>query len=303
MHKKITILIFVLTILFIPNSVFALGQMTEPILIKNALRGNEYQEIITIVNNEKTQAIINVSVQGDIIDWVQFYLPNNLQDKIDSVTIAASQNKNVTVIFSIPEDAPNGEYKGIINVTKKPEEMSAQEGSSVSISQEIGREVTIIVGGEEEIGLQVSVIPESYDIKKNKPLDIRFIFDNLGNISLRPQIDLKIKNLDQQVVYNAIYPYPENELAVKPNAQYEIPIISVSTNSLEKGKYFVEIDFLHNNLIIFEKNFKFSIGNKGFVLGISDWKINWWIISIAILIILVALSLIFVKKNKRVSVL
>ena len=299
--KKIiffTVLIISLNFLICQN-VFALGQMSEPIIIENALRGNEYQELIIIVNNEKTYAVIDISAEGAIADWVKFYAPDNLQKTINNINISARENKNINAIFTIPEDMPNGKYTGLISVTKKPENMSNQEGSLVSISQKIDREVTITIGGEEKIGLQVSVIPESYDIAKNKPLNIRFIFDNLGNVSLRPQIDLKIKNLsNEQIVYNAIYPYPESEMSVRPNAQYEIPAISVPTNGLEKGKYLTEIEFLHNNQSILLEDFKFNIGATGFVLGIKDIKINWYIIGGAILIILIALAIVLNKKFK-----
>ena len=303
--KTIFISLVILTILTVQTTdVFAFGQMTEPIVIENALRGNEYQETLIIVNTDNENISVNFSGTEDIAGWVKFYLPEDMENQIENTNIAPSSNKNVTAIFTIPEDAPNGIYKGIVNATKKAPEMSAEEGSSVSIAQAIGREATITVGGEEKIGLQVSVIPDSYDIKTNQPLNIRFIFDNLGNISLHPQIDLKIKDIDGKVVYNAIYPYPENEPSVRPNAQYEIPSISVPTNGLANGKYRADINFLHNNSIIFEKGFGFNISAKGFIMGISDIKINWYIIGGAILIILIALSLVLSKKfrTKKVNV-
>jgi len=306
--KKIFIFTFVLLIsaLTVGPNVLALGLVTEPIIIANALRGNEYQEILMIVNTDNAQANIGFSTEGKIAGWAKFYLPNDLKNPIENLEMEAKQNQNIVAIFLVPTDAPNGKYDGFVSVIKKPAAMSQQDGSSSSVAQKIDREVSITVGGEEKISLQVSVIPKKYDIKKNSPLDIRFIFDNLGNVSLRPQIDLKIKNLDGKVVYNAIYPYPENEPVVRPGAQYEIPAIAVPTNGLVNGKYLVEIDFLHNNQVIFEKDFRFSVITGGIVAGLKTISSRiFWPIGIGITIIAMAVfTLLRVKriiKNKKIK--
>lgn len=297
MRKKIIVLIFILTILFSPLSVLALGQMTEPIIITNALRGNEYQELLIVVNTDNTVANISFSTEGKVAGWAKFYLPNDLKNPIESVEIDAKQNKNIVAIFIVPADTPNGEYSGLVSAIKEPEAISAEEGSSSDVAQKIDREVSITVGGKEQIGLQVSVIPKSYDLKKGESLDIRFIFDNLGNVSLRPQIDLKIKK-DDKVVYNAIYPYPESEPAVRPNAQYEIPAIAVPTTGLENGQYRAEVDFLYNNQVIFENNFRFFIGTTGIVAGIKTISPRiFWPIAIVVVVIFLGLAAVLFSRK------
>ena len=298
--QKIIISIFILRILFSPLSVLALGQMTESIIITNALRGNEYQELLIAVNTDNATVNVSFSTEGAIANWAKFYLPEDLKNIIETVDIDPKQNKNIVAVFTVPADTPNGEYSGLVSVIKKPEAISVEEGSSSNVAQKIDREVSITVGGEEQIGLQVSVIPKSYDLKKGESLDIRFIFDNLGNVSLRPQIDLKIKNNSSgNVVYNAIYPYPESEPAVRPNAQYEIPAIAVPTNNLENGRYLVEVDFLHNNAVIYEKDFRFSIVTGGIVAGIKTISLRiFWPIIIALAVILLGLAVIlFFRKT------
>ena len=114
---KILISFSILTFFLAPFSVLALGQMSQPILINNALRGNEYQELVTIVNNQNATATIQLSAEGQIAEWVKFYLPENQLEQTTTVNVNANQNKNVNVIFTIPKDTPNGTYTGTINVT------------------------------------------------------------------------------------------------------------------------------------------------------------------------------------------
>ncbi len=300
MFKKSLLLFLLLVFLILPINVLAIGQMTKPIVIQDAQRGAEYEEVVTIVNNENNQVRVELEAKGEIKNWVKFYLPNDLNNEINDLNVNALQNQNVVAVFSVASDMANGEYKGSVVISKVPEEMSGVSGSSVSVRQEIGREVIVMVGGEENAVLSASVIPKKYSLKKNENLEMRFVYNNLGNVSLKPSIDLKIKNVVGEVVYNAIYPYRESEMSVRPNAQYEIKPISVSTSGWAKGSYRAEFAFRHNQQVLDEKMFRFSIGQTGMVLGISDWKINWWIISLGFVFILFVIGMHFLKKKRTV---
>lgn len=297
---------------FIPLEALGIGQTTDPIYIENALRGNEYQETMIIINTEKTDSTITFAAQGTINGWAAFYKFNDFSDQLVEISMKPGEVRNVSVVFSIPQDTPNGTYKGFVSAVKKPEESSIAEGSSTSVSQKIDREVTISVNDNEIIAFEVSVIPKTYDLLKNEMLEIRLIYDNRGNTSIAPQAQIKIKREDM-VVYNSIYPYPESEPKVKPGAIYEIPVIQIPTTNFEKGKYRAEMSFLQNGQVIFEKKFGFSVdmydsfdragsvlgaNDKNFIKGISNLNLPSNLI-IALVAISVVLLIIVIKRKRK----
>jgi len=301
---KIFSFVFIFCILF--NSVSAIGLVTQPIIIEDSLRGVEYQEKLIIVNSEEKINKIELTSAGQIKDWVSFFTINDPETAITEIEIPARANMEVVSVFTIPEDVANGEYKGTIGVLTKPIDSGDKKESYSNVNQEIDNEVKIIVTDDEIVNLDVSIIPGAYDLASGDPLDIRFIYDNQGNVRLSPQIDLKILK-EENVVYNVIYPYPEEKSPVRAGSQQEIPAISVPTNNLEEGKYLVEMKFLHKGESILDKKFSFSIDNDIKVLGwTGEFKdLNWGDIAIKSLYILVILSIIIIifslYKSKKLN--
>lgn len=296
----------------IPIETLGIGQTTDPIAIKNALRGNEYQQTMIIVNTEKTDSTIAFAAHGDIDKWATFYKFNDFSTQLSDVVLKTGEVRNVSVVFKIPQDTPNGEYKGFISAVKKNDSSSSSEGSSTSVSQEINREVTIDVNDNEVVSFEVSVIPKTYDLVKGEMLEIRLVYDNRGNTNITPQAQIKIRK-DDQTVYNSIYPYPENEPGVKPGAVYEIPAIQIPTNNFEKGKFRAEMNFLVDGKMIFEKKFGFSVDmlgaddQAGLVLGANDKNLIKGITDIGLplyailaLFVIAGISLIY-RKSKQMK--
>lgn len=313
--------IFMITITVLPFKIFAIGQTTDPIVIKNAVRGNEYQKTMTVINTEKKNVKITFSAEGQIGKWAKFYALDNYTTALNYVDMKSGEARAVNVVFVIPSDTPNGTYKGFVSALLKPDSSSVQEGSSTSVSQKIDREVTIEIGGKEVVSFDVSVIPKSYDLQKNEILSIRFIYDNKGNVSITPQAQLRITPLldnsntgekSVQAVYNTIYPYPENQPAVKAGAIHEISAVEIPTSNFIKGKYVVDMSFMEKGKIISEKKFVFSsdvfepvVSNKNLnvkanllgVIGMGNGINNSLAVSIlAIAVILGLAYLVFHKK-------
>lgn len=306
--KQLAVFYFILSILVAPSLVFAIGQVTSPIVIDNALRSGEYQERMIIVNNEKEKAEVKLSAEGQTASWTKFYLLSDLKTPIQTLTMEKGTNLTLAVVFSVPADAANGEYKGYIGAGKKAGSIAGSEsGSSVSVEQKINREVTIKVTDKEEINLLVSVIPESYDVRTGKNLSVRFIYDNQSNVALRPQISFRIKN-SSKIFYESIFPYPSDEDSVRALAQHEIPALNIATSDLASGKYIAEMEFLHNGQSIAAKSFKFNVGS-GSVLGAMDINLSglWPVAGLALILAaaFLAMALIVRKviKNKKDTVL
>ena len=295
--RKLRLLILPCLALFIlcPMVALALGQMSSPINIQDAQRGQQIHQEIIAVNSDNMEVPVEFSAEGDIKDWVEFFNPNDLENAVNTATIGATTNLKMTAIISVPEDTPNGEYKGFISVANNPAAGEDSDESSASVKQKIDREVTINVSDVETVSLDVSVIPETYDIGLNQPLKVRIIYDNQGNISLKPQIGFKIMQ-DENTVYNVIYPYPDGEPEVNSMARHEIPALEIPTNGLEKGKYLAQLEFVRNGETLVAKDFSFSIGDVAKDGSGMMNKNN--ILFIGLLIVIVIVAIIIIKKKK-----
>ncbi len=301
--KKCQIFILLISFLLVPKFVFALGQMTQPIVIKNALRGERIQQEIIAVNSDKQPLVVKFGAEGQIKDWVNLFLTKDLKNQFATTTIPAQGTLRVIAILDIPNDALNGEYKGSISVSNILGEIVKSEESSATVLQKIDRKVTIVVSDKQEISIKnTSVIPNDYDLNIGEPLSIRIIYDNQGNVGLSPQVHLKIKK-DEKNIYNVIYPYPENEAKVNPKAQYEIKPITVQTYDWPEGKYSAQLGFYHKDELLLEKQFQFSISKEEeenvFGSGIINSIGSSWPL------ILMALMLIFIiiwqfRKNSKI---
>ena len=202
----------------------------EAVAIKDALRGEVIQEELMVLNTNKEESDYDLIAEGDIAKWVKFYLPEDLESPITQVQIPAKAYFKIVTQFFVPEDAPNKEYSGKLTVTSVPSEKE-ESSAQISVKQQLSREVSIVVTDREIVNLNASIIPHRYGLETNETLNIRVIYDNQGNVSLNPQIQVKIKK-DGEVVSNAIYPYPDEEPSVKPGSRYEIPQLEIQTGNL-----------------------------------------------------------------------
>lgn len=250
----------VISLLLLPSSAHAIGQITEPIDIKNALREKTYNETITAVNTESTASTIQLSAEGDIAGWVRFYKNAKDTDNIIDVEVSANSRIDVIAKFTIPTGTPNGSYHGNVSVFKKAgESTSDTDGSKSSLSQKIDREITVEVNDTENIIFDASLIPETYDLNQGQSLKIRVIYDNRGNVEIKPQIGLKIKQ-EENVFYNAVFPYPDSQPGVGPYSIFEIPALEIPTSSLQNGKYNAIFTIAEGNKFSINKDFTFSVG-------------------------------------------
>jgi hypothetical protein len=305
--KKIILLctsiIFLISVLILPQIAFGIGQMTQPIIKENVLRGQETRSVLILTNSGSEEEIYKLTGEGDVTGWASFYRidDENLENPITEFAISAESSLRLVVKFTVPEDAPNGEYKGEVVLYNVPGE-DDKINNTVKLTQRIGREVTIVVTDQEIIEFKTSIIPLNYSVFKNKPLQIKGIYTNKGNVSIKPEVQLKITKFDTgKVVYNAIYPYPEDQEPVRAfSTKIFDTLVEWQTTGQENGRYKADVSILLNGEKNEETNFTFSIqksGLLGLVKGVSigGWQINWWIISF---VILVALAVVLSKKFK-----
>lgn len=179
-----------------PSPVRAIGQVTEPITITGALRGEKYQEELTVINTEGVSIKADLSADGALGSWAAFYSAGDLSTSTKQLSLAPNERRNVLVIFSVPNDAPNGVYTGNVSVVRAPGDQESVNSPAVAVSQKINRQVTIDVTDEEHVALDASLIPMTYNIASGEQLALRIVQDNLGNISIKPDVRIRIVRND-----------------------------------------------------------------------------------------------------------
>ena len=305
--KKISITFIILfTFTFIlPQGVLGIGQMTKPMIFGDVLKGQTVKSELILYNSEKSEVIYKLKADGEIEDWTSFYSLNDLKTPITEINIPAESNIKAIAKFTVPEDALNGEYKGEVAIISMPEKNESEEGSNVSVGMRVGRQVSITVTGEEIIEFDASITPKSYLIKENEPLQINAVYYNAGNVEIKPDLQFRILK-DDQLLFNAIFPYPENEEGIDPLTSKKITV-EWPTSGASNGKYLAEAKALLNNEVKQEDNFSFVVGSleqgnshdneiASFVsfIGGGDVMTGWFVFGI---IFLLAMTMYYHKKN------
>ena len=287
----------------------AIGQLTEPIVVKNAIRGYEFDETLTVINTDYTEQAVHFNTEGDIEGWATFYDPDEPATATDIILIPARTTKEVTAHFKVPDDAANGEYAGLVNVEIQPDENSVSSDTSVNLRQSIGRQVDITVTDQEDINLDVSIIPIEYSIPAGEPLDVKIVYYNRGNVVVKPDVEIRVyqKINDEEVVYyHVIHPYPDNMDGARPQAEQEIPVISIPVSpDVKAGNALAEFTFHVNNEEVYNETIKFSTGITAGTDSAGDSqakpasRLGAVYLAIIALFVILAITAVIMLRNKK----
>lgn len=301
MKVKSYIISILVGIIILPAFAFAIGQMTQPIVVGNAIKGQVIMQTLKLYGEAQTDKEYGLIAEGDIKNWVKFYDIGDRNNPITSITIPKGKSIDVEAVITVSSSAANGKYSGILSIVSSAPKNDTSDGSSVSVGQKIGRQVNITVIDKEIIDMEVGIIPVSYLIDSGSPLKIRFQYFNKGNIDITPEVRVKFQDIDRtKVLLTSVFPYPENEAAIKPLERKEISAIEVPTN-FSDGRYWADVTIWENDKLQFENEFRFQIGS-GSVLGSAFSAISggfniWYvIIPLAVIMILVVVYRL-AKKN------
>jgi uncharacterized membrane protein len=253
--------LFFAGILVLPAKINAIGMASDPIIIENALRGSQYNEDISIINNSLTdEATFDLTAGGAAKDWVSFFEKDS-NNKIDKVTIPAKSKKSVKVVITVPKTAANGEYEGQIVATS--EAGNLEQGSTGSaVKLRVTRPITITITDKENIGIKATILPATYSVGKDSPLQLNVIYENTGNVEIAPSLQLKISK-DGNSVFNAIFPYPEKVALILPAERKTIEkLVEWQTVGQGLGDYLVEAAVFVNGKSLQGQKFTFKITEK-----------------------------------------
>lgn len=260
--KKTILLTVILLIsgIILPQAVFGIGQVTKPIVIENALRGQEVVATLDLFNSKDAETSYGLSAEGEISEWASFYeiKDRSLKSPVTEVQIPPKSYLKVKVKFIVPEDMPNGEYSGKVYIFTAPVKDEETGEMRIAVSQRVGRKVSITITDNEIVEFNTAIIPLKYSVEKDEPLKIKIIHTNKGNVTVKPDIQLKITK-EGKTIFNAVFPYPEDEKAVRSAERKIMPLIEWQTTGQELGRYKAEIDVLRNGEVVKNSSFGFSI--------------------------------------------
>lgn len=307
MTKKILFsgLICVLLSFVLTASVSAIGQMTEPIVINDALRGQEIPQRVTLINSENQVVTFKVVGTGQIKDWVSFYEESDLSKALSEVQVSANYYHNVKAVFRIPNDTPNGTYTGMIDAIIAPNQDANSQ--STSVNMKVSRAVTINVSDKEIVALDAFIVPVDNTVLAGKPAQIKVTYDNRGNVSLKPSLQLKVYGANNAVVFNAIFPYPDNIDAVKSLERKELPLIEWPTAGQDAGEYLTEVLVLIDGKEVKMEPITFRVTDSqlpgsmgGAMANLGSIPVQWLIVVVGLIVTVAALLfMLLIKKTKK----
>lgn len=301
MAKKtfVSAILAVFALLAFPLISSAIGQITEPIVVTDALRGQEIVKKMSLINSENAKIVFQVRAEGDIKDWTTFYNLDDMSAPITEVEIAPVFYHDVNAVFRIPADLPNGTYKGTLDVLIIPEKNTSN--ASATVSTKISRSVSITVSDKEVIDVEFSAIPVSYAVNSGAPAQIKLIYNNKSNIAVKPEVQLKVFDSANKVIFNVVFPYPDGVDAVKAGEHKEMPLIEWQTAGQPLGNYLTETTALVNGQALKTTQITFTVQAGGLAaLAGTNLTISNAIVVIAGILGLIVLAFavkFFLKKK------
>jgi hypothetical protein len=216
-NKIFGIFVFIFCGLFFGGTVHAVSQVANPIIIDNALQGEDYEKVLMIVHPENERTKLKLVAEGEIADWVTFYSPNDKNTPIKDIALPEQSDANVIARFSIPKDADKKDYSGSVSISTIPLESDA-DNTKVFLSLKVPRSVNIKVGGEAIKNCNCHIIPsQGFKAIKNRPIKFDVFCTNTGNVRIAPTIKLKIEQSEASVAFA----YPENKELMRPYSSAE----------------------------------------------------------------------------------
>ncbi len=212
--NKFIFYLFVFLAFFAGNKTLADSQLaftiTPPLIKANVIPGQSWQTSIKIINNNRTNLILYVSVfdfKSDNNGGVSFYLGKKSGDsekifasqwiKINNspIVLAPYQSKLIPFSIEVPENAePGGHYVALVFGTK-PRNQKEIKGTAINISSAIASLILLRVKGQIiEKGSIQDFYTNNY-IYQKPDVEFNLTFRNSGNVHLHPVGAIKIYNM------------------------------------------------------------------------------------------------------------
>ncbi|MCD6108849.1 MAG: hypothetical protein J7J89_05225 [Thermoplasmata archaeon] len=246
----IALIIFILAVYSSNVNGRGLGIGPAIIELSSALRGANYQQTLFIYNENENDNIINLSVTGEIKDWISFYEHSNTEEPVKNTLIPANSVKSILVKINIPKNISNGLYNGTILASTLPITNASGNASHVILTMPCL--VRINVTGVENLNVTI----EEIRIDKTEigyPLDIIIDFLNTGNVIAEPKINV---NITKDNIYIDRFSYQKDK--IQPGAPCHT-VVQWNTTGMVAGTYVANITITLGKKTILQKDIEFQL--------------------------------------------
>ncbi len=218
-------------VFYLVNLVNATSLAMSPATIEheNMVRGG-YAE--TKVRLSTTSNILNfmsqVSSKDGSHEWVSLDSGNEI------IIATKSEPKYVKVMINIPLDVPNGDYESYVSFRMvSKDDVSLETG--VQILPGVTSKIKITVSDQEIKKCKV-ISANIQDAEISKEIVVKTYLENQGNVFLSPDMELKIYDLEQNLINSETINFDKILPTVKNERSFEIE------NTLEEGQYWTEFE-------------------------------------------------------------
>ncbi len=129
----IIFLIIALMLMLTPPALAASAGVSPASIMLNATQGESYTINFAAVNTGDDTTDYSISARGNITNWTQF--------NITKITLAGKKAYPTDALITIPDDLPDGTYKGDIIIKSIPD--SSVSGNKISVA--VNLPITLII--------------------------------------------------------------------------------------------------------------------------------------------------------------
>ena len=220
----------------------------------DTLRNGEYYRTITVINGGSSDQVFSFQPGGDIGQWLTIVDTEDRTQELETITAGANSRARVLLRLNIPEDAPNGTFRGVVRVMAAGSG-STQGGNGAGASVNIGAEILVqaIVSGTQVIDGKL-IDASVNQVELGSFMRINSVVQNLGNVRVNPQVTLEVLNPEGTVVFQETF-QQESIFASETGA------VSAEwdTTGQELGDYRVKTSVRFGDFDVGEREFDFTI--------------------------------------------
>jgi hypothetical protein len=176
-----------------------IGIVPARVELKEALRGVEYDQTLTVVNREGGELTLAYVAEGEVGKWTTLRSDQQPDQILEKIVVPPSSDFRALIRVAVPADASNGQHVGQIRF--QAESGNAQSGMGVSIG--IASDFVVNVTGTQKLSARVQDMLVSDVEAEQPPVRLTTLMFNDGNVKANPTIKLQIKDSSGAVVGEA----------------------------------------------------------------------------------------------------
>lgn len=219
---------------------------------EDTLREGEYFRSLGVINGGDAERVFSFEPAGEIAGWITIVDTDDRTKELETITAAPNSQARVLVRLRVPQDAPNGTFRGVVRVvaiSSAPQTGGA--GSTVNIGAEVLVEAT--VGGTQVIDgalLDASI----NQVELGSPLRIKSTVQNSGNVRVEPQMTLEVLDSEGNTIFHEAF-LQESVFSSETGTL----VAEWDTTGQELGDYTAKASVTFGDFDLGEREFNFTI--------------------------------------------